>query len=231
VPLVTYDTPDDLYVARGTPVDRFRPLYTGDVFADVRIPEVQDFGLAMVISQSCTMRGVGGRLVEKVLAVSVQAADPKPPSVWVDRYLKWMPLPDLIEREHHEAHFREMGQVKTDILRLENRIACLSAFGVNMLHQRLIFNLSRVEIRLDEIADYTAHNYEEADLQEEFTRTVCSAGIDEDRAQTAFEEFMSTSPVGEAGRSRRKDLRDKSLRPSVRRQCREEAERIARGVA
>jgi hypothetical protein len=36
--LETFETPDDLYLARGDEVNPLRPLFTGDVVAGVAIP-------------------------------------------------------------------------------------------------------------------------------------------------------------------------------------------------
>ena len=50
--LETFETPGDLYLARGDEVNPLRPLFTGDVVADVAVPGVQDGGMAMVVASA-----------------------------------------------------------------------------------------------------------------------------------------------------------------------------------
>ncbi len=46
----TYNEASDLYLARGKDVNIRRPIFSGDVFADVPIPGVQDRGMAVLIA-------------------------------------------------------------------------------------------------------------------------------------------------------------------------------------
>ena len=52
--LETFEKPGDLYLARVDEVNPLRPLYTGDVVADVAIPGVQDRGTEAARSRTTT---------------------------------------------------------------------------------------------------------------------------------------------------------------------------------
>lgn len=66
--LETYDDPADLYLARGEEVNPNRPIFTGDVFDEVAIADVQTGGLAIVVAHPCSFRVGGGQLRDRLLA-------------------------------------------------------------------------------------------------------------------------------------------------------------------
>jgi hypothetical protein len=226
VPLATYDIPEQLYRARGDEVNPLRPYYTGDVFQHVRIAEVQEDGFGIIMSQACTMRGPDGSLKETLWVAPVRPNDPIPATAWPKHHIRQMPLPELIGGDFYVVDLPNMGRARTEGLRNDTRIACLEEFGVNMLHQRMINNMSRVEVPLHQITEFTTANFLEADLLEEFSDTVCAAGVPHAEAVAAFEELMS-QPASTGARRLRTGLRNPSLRSSVRKTVRNSANRWA----
>jgi len=226
VSLETWDTPEQLYLARGDEVNPLRPLFTGDVFVDAAVPGVQDDGMAVVIAHPCSMRGREARLEPRVLTAAVTWSDKIGKSAWATGHYSLMPLPDLLEPGTLcVARLDDIGKALTEQLLAGTRIACLSPFGVNLLQQRIIWRLTRHEVPTHLLQEVSAHVFEEADLLEEWNDTVCVAGASQAEAAAAFEAFLRAD-LG-AGRTLQGDLRDQQRRSTVRVACRAEAKRVA----
>lgn len=224
--LETWDTPEQLYLARGDEVNPLRPLFTGDVFADVAVPGVQDKGMAVVIAHPCSMRGREARLEPRVLAAAVTRSDKIGKSAWATGHYSLMPLPDLLEPGALcVARLDDVGRAVTEQLLTSTRIACLSPSGVNLLQQRFIWRLTRHEVPTHQLQEVSANVFEEADLLEEWNDTVCAAGASQEEAAAAFEAFLRADHG--AGRTLQGDLRDQQRRSTVRVACRAEAKRVA----
>src|SRR5665648_642872 len=145
VSLETWDTPEQLYLARGDEVNPLRPLFTGDVFVDAAVPGVQDDGMAVVIAHPCSMRGREARLEPRVLTAAVTWSDKIGKSAWATGHYSLMPLPDLLEPGTLcVARLDDIGKALTEQLLAGTRIACLSPFGVNLLQQRIILSLIHI---------------------------------------------------------------------------------------
>lgn len=216
--LAVFTQADELYLARGAEVNPRRPIFTGDVFEGVAIAGIQDgHGSAMVISQPCTMRQ-GPRMRPHMLAIAVQERTPLRPDRWVRCYKEY-PLPELDgESSSHAAHFPLMGRIETADLKLDRRVACLSDTGVDLLHQRLVWNMTRVQLRLQDIRPFTRPFFDEAELLEEWRDLLCEAGLTEDEATERFDSFMKLD-------DRRERLGDGNYAAQVRRECEQEARR------
>ena len=157
--LETYAVAADLYLARGQDVNSSRPAFTGDVFASVPIPGVQDSGMAIIVAHPCTMRGPQARMRERVLVAAVREHVPVLREAWRKGYYGLMPLPELINGNLHVGQFDELGKALTVDLTTDKRVACLSEYGVNLLQQRLIWHLTRLEaepVKPDETSVYDA---------------------------------------------------------------------------
>ena len=98
-------------------------------------------------------------------------------------------------------------------------------FGANLLQQRFIFRLTRHEVPTYLLQEVSAHVFEEADLLEEWSDTVCAAGMSQGQAAASFEAFIRGDRGG--GKRLQGDLRDPQRRSSVRTACRTEATRVA----
>jgi hypothetical protein len=137
-----------------------------------------------------------------------------------------MPLPDLIETGVLcVADFEEIGRTSAEGLAAGTRIACLSDYGVNVLQQRLVWYMTRLEVPTHTFHDAFAHTLEEADLLEDWNDMVCGAGFSVEESTTRFDAFLSSDKGG--GRTLQDDLKDPQLRSAVRTACRTEARRVA----
>jgi hypothetical protein len=136
VNLATYEAAGELYLARGDDVNPNRPVFTGDVYHNVAIPGVQDKGMGLVVAHPCSFRIGDGQLAERVLTASVESVAKQGPRAWTKMFSDRMPLTDL-EGEHSywAGHLDKIGRALASDLLATERLACLSAFGVNMLQQ------------------------------------------------------------------------------------------------
>jgi len=147
--LETFEKPGDLYLARVDDVNPLRPLFTGDVVADVAIPGVQDGGMAVVVAHPCSMRGKDAQLEPRALVASVVERDKIGRAAWAKGNFGLMPLPDLLEvGKLWVARLDDIGKALTADIMAGVRVACLSPFGVNLLQQRFIWRLTPTSGRL-----------------------------------------------------------------------------------
>jgi hypothetical protein len=222
----TFEKPGDLYLARGEEVNPLRPLFTGDVVADVVIPGVQEGGIAVVAAHPCSMRGKDAQLEPRVLVAAVAESGKIGRTAWPTGNFGLMPLPDLLEAGRlWVARLDDIGKALTADIMAGVRVACLSPFGVNLLQQRFIFRFTRHEVPTYLLQEVSAHVFEEADLLEEWSDTVCAAGASPEQAAGSFEAFVRADRGG--GKTLQGDLRDPQRRSTVRSACRAEAERVA----
>lgn len=215
--LETWEHPSQLYLARAGEVVEHRPLFTGDVFHDVSIPGVQDTGPAMIVAHPCAMRGRNAKLHDTLLVAAVELFDPIPADKWQNGFYSRMPLPDLTREggDFNVALVEQVGRARTECVADSTRLACLAPFGVNLLQQRMIWNMTRLEVPTSTLWDAFAHTYEEADLLEEWLEEVDPhhRAIEAKR----FEDWIRAGVPS----SRQKRLRDPQQRPSVRAELRE----------
>lgn len=137
--LETFQKPGDLYLARGEEVNPLRPLFTGDVVADVAIPGVQDGGMAAVVAHPCSMRGKDAQLEPRVLVAAVAESGKIGRAAWAGGHFGLMPLPDLVDAgKLWVARLDDIGKALTEQLVAGTRVACLTPFSVNLLQQRFI---------------------------------------------------------------------------------------------
>lgn len=149
--------PSELYHARDGEVNANRPLFTGDVFADVAVPGVQDHGPAIIVAHPCSMRTAGGRLVERSLLAAVQSHDVVSRKSWPNSFFDRMPLPELGDYGFCVALLDQLGRATNVEVVASARVACLSEYGINMLQQRLTFHLTRAEIPTSKFHEAFAH--------------------------------------------------------------------------
>lgn len=199
---------------------------TGDVFAEVEIPGVDDGGgLAMVLAHPCSMRE-GAHLRSHLQLARVIEGEPIPLSAW-DGHYGVMPLPllQVTDERMQRGVFELAGRVPSAVLSAKSRIACLERQGILLLMQRLAFSSTRVVIDLPTLHESIAHVLEEADLLEDWTRARLETVPDGDdplltiwAEEEAFEGVISAEVDGRTYRDR---LRDPAERPGVRRTVRE----------
>jgi len=221
--LETFGTPGDLYIARGVDVNPNRPIFTGDVFDSVAIAGVQESGMAIVVAHPCSMRA-GTNLKPRILVAAVTEHASAGPNAWTRGFFDLTPLPDLVGSGLHVGSFEELGQARSAELDAGQRLACLSPFGVNLLQQRFIWYLTRLETPTFRLQEAFGQYFEEVDLLEDWIDNLEGGGIDAPTATALFDAFLRTD-LG-AGRTRQKDLRDPQRRASVRQACQVERRRI-----
>ncbi|MCY3850133.1 MAG: hypothetical protein OXF75_04935 [Acidimicrobiaceae bacterium] len=201
-------------------VNSYRPLFTGDIFADVDIPGV-GCSTAIVIGHPCSIRRNNGILAERTPVASVETHGPVTSARWSDGYFSKMPLAGLpIEGEFHVARLDLFGLALTSELVNARRLACLSHPGINQLQQRLVFHHTRLAVPTDQFQQAFDHTYEEADLLEEWITEL--AEID-DKPESSFECWIRE---GSPNRQSRLEIHEE--RASIRREMRQEIERRSR---
>lgn len=168
---------NSLYRARGDDVSISRPVFTGDVFRDTLCSstEPEPGKTVLIMQHPCALRTNGVELVPRLLVAEVRASAPIPARDWNGRF-KLMPLPELEGdgSAHFAAHMHEPYLVERSELKIENRIACLSQIGVNLLLQRWVHHNSRVIVPTFEYQNVTAEQFEEADLVEDWCEDLAS---------------------------------------------------------
>jgi len=177
----------------------------------------------MVVTHPCTMRGKGGLLRPRLLMGRVSPTGTvKLP--WEGNF-KSLPLPALIPSHsggHWALNFEDIGSVRSELLNLDDRVACLDDLGVLLLQQRHTHHLTRYVVETEVLYEQSAPVLVEAELLEEWL-SVALDGLDGEewvstqRQETiAFDDFLS---------SMRDQLKDSSRRAAVRRIIRQEVER------
>lgn len=96
-------------------------------------------------------------------------------------------------------------------------------FGINLLQQRLVWNMTRLAVETAKFYEAFGHTYEEADLLEEWCETLSEAQIPVSEACERFEIHLRFDNGGQP--SLQRQLRDPQLRSGVRTACRTEARR------
>jgi hypothetical protein len=222
VTLETFVTAEDLYLYRGGDVNPRRPLFTGDVFQNLASAPEDGSTMAMIIAHPCTFRGANAQLGELVSVVSVLQHERVGPGAWTRGHFDKSPLPELTT-EDYVGRLDHVRSISTQELQSAERIASLSAFGINLLQQRIVWHLTRTKVETYLFHEANAHNFEEADLLEEWNDDLCSVMPIEDSVRS-FDEFLGAEKAG--GGSLRADLREAQLRSAVRTACRAEARRL-----
>lgn len=220
--LDTYNTPDELYVARGDEVNPNRPLFTGDVFAPLAVAGLDTPTMVMVIAHPCSFRA-GALLADRVLVAAVRPCDNHGRGAWTRGLFDRTPLPDLLGTGHWAAHLDEIARAHSNQLEVAERIASLSEIGINILQQRLTHHMTRAEIPTQLFNQAFAHTLEEADLLEEWLDALTAAGWDKGEATVAFDALL-----GSEDPSLRHQLRDPQRRATIRTRCRRQAVALAR---
>ena len=202
-----------LYLAVGADVNKHRPLFTGDVFRDIKIPGVGR-SPAILIGHPCSIRGRKGRLTDRMPVASVQPHELIPAERWSSGYFNRMPLAGLPLREQfHAARLDLFGLACTDALFATERIACLSHPGINQLQQRLVYHQTRLALPTGQFHHAFEHTYEEADLLEEWNTELSDI---EDEPVASFEGW-----IREGSPTRQHRLEDSQERAPIRREMRE----------
>ena len=220
--LDTYNSPDELYLARGDEVNPNRPLFTGDVFATLAVDGLDEPSMVMIVAHPCSFRA-GATLEDRVLVAAVHPCEKHGPGAWTRGLFNRTPLPDLRGAGNWAGHLDEMARARSDQLEQAERVACLSEVSINILQQRLTHYLTRAEIPTTLFNQAFAHTLEEADLLEEWLDTLTAAGWSKGDATGDFEDFLATGDP-----TLRQLLRDPQRRATIRTRCRKQASSLAK---
>ncbi len=224
----TEDVPDwdALYRSRGDEVAAHRPVFTGDVFSKIEV-QVQSPGetkrkSVIILQHPCALRTNGVELHPRLLVAEIRTHPLIPVEHW-SRHISKMPLADLVPtvtsgKRHQAAFFDELYLVGPDQLDLQQRVACLSHLGVNLLFQRWVHHSSRVVVPAATYLEVSSPAYEEADLIEDWCEDRVEAGLTvreaTDEALKWLREDLGT------GITRQQMLEDPQNRSAVRQQQR-----------
>ena len=225
-------TEADLYHARGDEVTHGRPYFTGDVFEDSEVKDLDGEPLlmtVMIVQHPCAMRVNGSDLVPGLLVAEVAEHQYLKPARWTG-YTRVMPLPDLwVDSDdptsrHLAAYFNRAHIVRP--AKLGTRIASLSIRGVNLLLQRWVHHNSRVVVPTGEFLRVIGGVFEEADLIEEWCDT--RIGVDIAAATAECVNWLREEPA-DGTATRQKLLEDEQCCGPVRRQMRQRLQRLHLG--
>ena len=165
------------------------------------------------------MRPDGVALTESILVAEVRKFSILPPDKW-DTNGKLMPLPDLFTdvtstRRRQAALFDNTFHVHSSDL--ENRVACLSPRGVNLLLQRWVYHSSRVIVPSSDFNTAVSPVYEQADIIEEWCGIALGGGRTLNEATQDAHAWLREVEVG---LTREKSLAGAERRALIRRRAR-----------
>jgi hypothetical protein len=235
-PLEEPRSADELYLARSADLDGvpvLRPIMAGDVFRGVDIPGVgpqegDSERLALVVSHPCSMR-TGAKLKDHVHAVRAVKCEPIKLNEWPKRFYDRMPLPDLTiivdpddissddpaaelelrtQEGAHAALFDLRGRVKSDQLRLDQRIACLTDLGVAFLHQRMSHFDTRYAPQVEELIAVCNPAFAEIELWEQWNERLVDPTALSDM-MSLLSELEKVAEIFDAELSKRRRIPDK----------------------
>lgn len=214
--LETPGSPEDLYLARGPEADelRERPVFTGDL-----IQLASTGGPICVLQHPCAFRN-GSKLVNRILVGDVAEVSDIPKD-WSTGHFKAMFLPD-IEGENTKAvrvKFQDIQILTPQQLDEGERIAILSAYGVNLLLQRWIHHNARIVVPTSRLETSTAGPFDEADLVGDSVPDLLDKGMSAAEALSWVESWLSQAHGG-TGYSRREALTSRQTAGSVRAELR-----------
>lgn len=218
---------ESLYRARGDEVVAQRPVFTGDVFFDVTVEGEEQNRNVIVLQHPCVIRK-GIELTPKLLVAEVASAGLLPPSQWVEKFYRQLPLADLVAEDkskHYAAYFDRHHLIKRTDVVLDHRIATMSQRGVNLLMQRWVHHNSRMVVPTQEYQKVTSAQYEEADIVEEWCIDREEDGVALDGATVEIDSWLTGDKSSPSPRAR---LDDPQQRSAVRREVRAHL-RAARG--
>jgi hypothetical protein len=213
---------ESIYLARGSETDPYRPVCTGDVFQATAAGLDVRHEFVMVLSHPCSMRA--GALLRPLIQVtpvvrhgSLRAGD------W-RRHFRLMLLPELLmDGSGYAASFELSTPMRSGQLLPEDRVACLSEYGILVLFQRHVRHLTRFELGIRNLEPVARAVLTEVELQEDWNRTLARARVDageelhtvlESEAQR-FDDFLGAPDSG--GESLRDALNEPYRHPEVRR--------------
>lgn len=214
------ESPEELVLAIADDVNPNRPLYSGDVFTGVRLPVLGPEPLTVVVvSHPCAVRA-GARLRDHLHVAPLVGHSEFGRQMWTGNY-RLMALDTLaavVGLTNPVVRLDLMTLVATSSLDLDRRVACLDRRGVNILRQRLVYQLTRVVVAVWQFDAEASGAHEEVDLLESWLDEAVSAGVSVEIATADFHSWLQVD-------GRQGALGDPSTASTVRRTARSEIQR------
>lgn len=205
-----------------------RPVMFGDVFRDLKCSRGGSISpLVMVMSHPCSMRR-GVVLKERILTAEVAGFAQKLSSTrWQNGYFDFFPVPGCDLDDRIAVNLTELHSANSSDLLIANRVMALSDYGVTVLLQRWIYQMSRDPVDLRELEELVAPVMAEIELQELW----CEAALRKHAEPSttadlilnesiAFQDFIGVR--GDGGL--RDQMQDPARRAAARRATRERIE-------
>lgn len=115
--------------------------------------------MAIIMAHPCSRRGAGAQLRPAILAAAAEPQDKTGPGAWTRGPADKPPLPELAQVELFAGRLDLIGRSVTVAIEGAERIACASQYGVNLLQQRLVLHLTRLEVPTFQFNQAFAHTY------------------------------------------------------------------------
>lgn len=210
--LAVVEDPESLILATGDDVNRSRPLYTGDVFAGVVIGVFGTEPLnVIVMSHPCAIRK-GPELLPLMHVAPLRGHSSSGKQMWTGNF-RLMALDGVAAvtgLTNPVVCLDETALVSTEQLALDKRTACLERRGVNVLRQRFIHQMTRLQVSEHVLDHEAAPQHEEIDMLEEWVGFADSHGVNQETAEREFHNWIRTG-------SRQDDLKSPAMLATLRR--------------
>lgn len=174
--------PQDLFIGSPPEPRRNRPIGQGDVFANVPVAgmtatrngklmlQAKPAALVIVVASSCGMRKQAeGELNDVIHVAPIKKLSSLAPN-WSgpESYLDVLPLPGLLTPDGQDAaaNLGRTGLCGTNTLDVNQRVACLSKTGMQVLKARIATYFVRAQIPVSLIEVGAHKEWHELDLWE-----------------------------------------------------------------
>jgi hypothetical protein len=192
-----------------------RPIFTGDVFADVSIIGEDEPTTVVVLQHPCALLDKNNELRAILLTAKLVDYEEVSPKEWAGNY-DVMPLVvhDSDPLKHQAVALDQLALVRSSDLGLEKRVACMEIEGVSRLLQRWTNVNTRVVVPCWRFAQVINAQFAEAEGMESWCAQRQQARV---RLPDATKE--ATNWLGErnedTGKPRRELLKDPRYRKNI----------------
>lgn len=192
-----------------------RPIFTGDVFANIRVVGQDDPATVVILQHPCALFDSKNNLREVLLAAHLVDHDQVVPKGWVGNY-HIMPLVvhDTNPLVHQAVAFNELVLVRSADLELPKRVACMEIEGISRLLQRWVNVNTRVVVPCWRYEQVVVAQFAEAEGIESWCLQRQQAGVKQPEAAKEAMRWLDAK-VPETGKPRRVILQDASARKNL----------------
>lgn len=192
-----------------------RPIFTGDVFADVTVIGEDEPVTFVILQHPCALFDRNNELREVLLSARLVDFQEVSVSGWAGNY-DYMPLvvSDTNPPKHQAVALNELVLVRSSELDLKKRVACMEIEGIARLLQRWTNVNTRVVVpgwRFEQVVDA---QFAEAEGMETWCAERAPAGIAQVEAAKEATAWLDEK-LAETGKPRRLILQDPSSRKTM----------------